>query len=500
MLLLTRTALHALEPAVARQAVHRVHDEVVRLQFEERLDRAHLVRHARAGATARSEHALQLVMVDQQQAPAGDAEAAREHATARLEALDAALALDGFREAHLVGLGRADHDQPRGVGRGRGQALRGLFHAAFEALHRTRVDDQVVARQRGQRQSAPFRAQIVELAQRALMSCRADAQGFGLFLDAQGFDVDEQGVVLEQLGGQHGVCVTYFGGVGGQAQAQLVVTIRRALVGRVEVAQGLDLVLEQLDAQRRVRSERVDVQDVPAQADLARRFGERLAHVAELDQVAQQVTGIHDVALAQRHELLLEVGHRRQGLQQCLHGGHDDARAFVGRTGHRLGQRQSCEGRFARGAALASGQSDRRQPEGRQVRANAFGFGVGRAGDEQPPTSDRRSRCEPRDGERLGRTPEASGGHELLLREQRFELLELGQGAELGRVEHVRGVGVGDGHASSSDSNASNASCAAQLSASLRVRPHAVACGSPFTIARTQKARAWARPRLSTMS
>ena len=70
----------------------------------------------------------------------------------------------------------------------------------------------------------------------------------------------------------------------------------RALGVRRELADRLDLVVEQLDANRMLRGRAVHIDDVTAHGDLSARIGLFRAFVASVDELAQQVVSLDGVA------------------------------------------------------------------------------------------------------------------------------------------------------------------------------------------------------------
>ena len=109
------------------------------------------------------------------------------------------------------------------------------------------------------------------------MAPRLDAQARFALLDAQRLDAHPDARAREQRGQQHAVAVLDAARVGRQAHARLGEVLDAALVERVEGAQRLDLVAQQLDAQRQLGREGVEVEDLAAQADLAGLLGQRRA-------------------------------------------------------------------------------------------------------------------------------------------------------------------------------------------------------------------------------
>ena len=102
----------------------------------------------------------------------------------------------------------------------------------------------------------------------------------------------------------------------------------RALVVDAERRQPVDLVAPQVDAHRGVAGRREHVDDRPSAGELAAVLDELLAAVAEVDEAADQLVGIDDVAVAHDDRL----GGQRPGteaLEQGPHAGDDHARAAL---------------------------------------------------------------------------------------------------------------------------------------------------------------------------
>ena len=507
MLLLAARALHALEAREARHAVHGVHHVVAGLQLEERLDRAHLVVRVHLGRAASAEQTREFAVVDEQRAQAGEAEAARERAEARLDARARRLGDRGERlgqqaaEAVLLGRGLAQDQRARAV-LGRLEQRRGrLAHADRERLHRTRVEIEHARGQALQVERATTFALRGKLQERARVRRRLDAQAGLALLDAQRFDAHEDARAREQRGQQHAVSVLDPARVRRQAHARFVQALDAALVERIEGAQRLDLVAQELDAQRQLGREGIKVEDLAAQADLAGLFRQRRAREAGLHEAREQFARVDALATREHQELALEVGRGRHRLQQRQRRGDDHARPALGRAElalHELETFAHLVGIGARGAAgerLARREERRVEAEELEVVAERSGLGVGRGADE--PRSGRVAREE---GEHAGlrRAPQVAEREGARGVEALDHAHEFGRGVELlgpeGRLR-LRGRCA---HAPALSRSTSSASCAAQLSASLRVRPQPEGKRSPCSSACTRKARACASPRLSS--
>ncbi len=79
-----------------------------------------------------------------------------------------------------------------------------------------------------------------------------------------------------------------------------------ALRQRIDVPNRLDLVAEQLDANRAVALRREDVDDAAADGERAGVVGDVLADVAELDETPREIVAVED--FADGHAQRLEVG------------------------------------------------------------------------------------------------------------------------------------------------------------------------------------------------
>ena len=290
--------------------------------------------------------------------------------------------------------------------------------------------------------------------------------------------------------------------VAGQVDLDALAGLDAALVGGIERAQRLDLVVEQLYAQRQLGGERVQVEDVAAQADFASGLDQRLAHVAEGDEAFEDVLEIDALADFERQEtrvLDARVGHR---LQQREHRRADDPRPRLGRASeclrdldalaHVVGVRVCARA----GEGLARREVRRPEPEGIEVVREQSRFDVGRC-DRDPRTL--RAAHERGEGEGLGAAPQAAGEHATLLPERVDQPLERGGAREWLEVERPGfRVRAHFPFPVSSCSSTNSASCAAQRSASLTVRPQALGKRSPSASAATRKARTWERPRSSS--
>ena len=504
MLLLTRPALHAHEAAEARESVHRVDHVVPGSQLEERLDRPHLVARTLGGAPAGPEDALHLVVVEQHEAPAGHAEALAHEAQGELDALGTALLLQGLRQVVPVGLAVARHEDA-GV---RGRLAEGLgraAHADLEGLHAARLEDQVLPREALEAELLQDLAAVGEPLEGTLVGGGADPQGLRALLDAERLHGHPQGVRGEQLARVRGPGLADLHGVRGEADRHLVVGRRRPLIGRVEGPQGLHLVLEQLDPQGFGGGERIEVEDVAAQAHLPGGLGQRLALVPHAHQAIEQALPVEDLPLLDGEDLALEVLERGQGLEQRDHARHDDARPLLDGPGHAPRQLHAGEGRAAVGA-LAGREGQGLHPELGEVGREGLRLTVGGEHDQGRAVPEVTAGGEVGEDQRLRAAPEPARVHPT--RTARDEVRERGALRELRqstRIQEDGGGGLGcarGGHAgsSSSPSSASRARSAARRSASFKVEPQASGWGVPATTARTRKRGAWASPDSSSSS
>ncbi len=111
-----------------------------------------------------------------------------------------------------------------------------------------------------------------------------------------------------------------------------------ALAQRVEAAQGLELVAEEVQAQRLGLARRVDVDDAAAQRVLARLAHGLRALVAVGREEGHQVPRVQPVARPAGQHPPLERRARRQALQQRAHRGDDEAPAGRWRGVHQAGE------------------------------------------------------------------------------------------------------------------------------------------------------------------
>jgi hypothetical protein len=315
VLLLAVAAPHALEPLEQRQPVHRVHDEVARLQLEERLQRARLVDLFLVREAAHAHHAGQLAVVDDHLRGERQAEALGHRADAHVDALQAAGVREHGAEAVRLGIRLAQHDDLRAGLDQLAQQLRRLLDPARQPLHRARVHIERARRQALQREPPSRVQRLLQLAQRALVRARLDAEPARAILDAQRLDLDEHGAARQQLRRLDAVALFDRPRVGGQRQRGLLERLHARLQVRVEAAQRLDLLVEQLDAQRQVGREREHVEDVPAHADLARLLDQRLPLVARVDQPLEQVLHVERLPDPQHEQAARELFRIRHGLQ-----------------------------------------------------------------------------------------------------------------------------------------------------------------------------------------
>ena len=247
----------------------------------------------------------------------------------------------------------------------------------------------------------------------------------------------------------------------------------------------------------------IDVEDLAAQADLAGLLGERLARVAGCDQALEQALGVE---LLVRRSARASSRSRSSGVGTGCSSESSDATTSRGRRSARTGEaaaRPAVAGARVSGSACAlpardssrAGSHDRARAERREIVDEDSRLGFGR-GDREPRTW---ARCRERgEHERLRRAPQVAAaiGAALPLAASR-RALEVGERAELARSEDAPFARRVAGRPRSRAglrvaSSTSSASCAAQLSASLRVRPHAlgIAFARPPRPRRGTRARA----------
>jgi hypothetical protein len=208
----------------------------------------------------------ELAVVDEHEIRRRHAEAARDVADARLDALDSAGLGEDLPEAMLLGLVLAQDDHARPV------------------AHRVAQD---VGRLEDRRR-APARSACRRSASRAGRLCRssrgcAAASRLRSIMPLRARPTARAGLgaILMRSGS-----ISTHTAVGESSEAAArrarsrsrrrrgtargARALHRALVSGIEAAQRVDLAVEQLDAQRQLAREREDVDDVAAQADLAR--------------------------------------------------------------------------------------------------------------------------------------------------------------------------------------------------------------------------------------
>jgi hypothetical protein len=492
-------------PAKRARPWIRVDDEVAGLQLEERLDRPDPVRGRRLRGGAPAEDPDELRVRDDDEADRGQPEAFRDRADADLDALDLATGLrEDLAEAVLLGRVPAEDDDARAPERGLPQGVRRLPDPDRERLDRPRAEVDL-RRQALEIEARPTRGLLLEPRHRARVSRRADPQAFRAVLDAQRLHVDDDGGAGEEGRRQHARSFLDRARVGRHRHVDARERLDAALVDRVEGAQGLDLVPEHLDAQRPVRGEREHVQDLAAQADLAGLLRERGPRVAGAHEPLEQPFDVELLVHAQGEELALEVLRRRDRLEEREDRGDDDPRPPLGGTGQALRDPQSqpqalgIDVRAARGRrVLPRGEPLRARAERLEVVDELARLRVGRRDDEPGRRGAARER---REHHGLRRSPQAPPGGAPPGREELLESFQPGERRQLARVQdrlpRRRRRVVRIRHTSPRSESTRSASCAAQLSASFRVRPQAPGNCSPSASAAIRNALAWASPRSS---
>jgi hypothetical protein len=212
----------------------------------------------------------------------------------------------------LLGLVLAEHDHARAVLGRLAQRTGRLPHADGERLDRTCVEVEIGPRQALQRDAGELAARRRELHQSPGVRGRLDAEPFGAIFDPQRLDLDPHGRRGEQREREHPAAVLDAARVARERDLAPRMRLDAALIERIEAAQRFDLVAEELDPQRPLRREREDVEDLAAQARLARLLRQRLASESGLDQPLEQAFAV---------ELLMDREHQQVALD--LPGGGD---------------------------------------------------------------------------------------------------------------------------------------------------------------------------------
>ncbi len=102
---------------------------------------------------------------------------------------------------------------------------------------------------------------------------------------------------------------------------RLLLIAEAALRLRRKLADGVDLVAEELQAMRRLCVRRVNVQDAAATAELAGQLDRVGVLVAVLDEPAGQFFEVGRLAAAENAAPCRELGATGDWLKQCLNGG-----------------------------------------------------------------------------------------------------------------------------------------------------------------------------------
>ena len=139
-----------------------------------------------------------------------------------------------------------------------------------------------------------------------------------------------------------------------RAQPDLGDIAERALAQRVEGADALQLVAEQIEAQRLLAAARKDVDDAAAHGVLARLDHGAAAPIAVAGEAREQPRAIDALAGAGGEQAGAEHLGRRQLLQQGVDGGDDQARLLVARLSS---SRASASSRCAMMSALGETRS-----------------------------------------------------------------------------------------------------------------------------------------------
>jgi hypothetical protein len=425
--LLAREALHA---AVDADAVREVHDVVAGVELGQVVERARRDDAPRAAA-AHGPPADELVVVHDDRPAAREGEARREAAGQQRQvgARRAAALGEHLAQALGLGLGVAEHeDQPAFGAPRREPLLLGTRRAAHRAHPQVALG--LAEPQRIEVDARPRR----ELLQRPVDLARRRAQLEGdlreAVLELRRID-HEHGRALGQPRGQAQVARHGPGRRRGrrarlpaERQADRAQRLDRALAVDLEAAQLLDLLVEQLDAHRMVGGPGIDVEDVAAQRELARRGDQAHAREAGVGQACEQRLAVDRRA---RGELEARALGGRQLLEQ--HGAGHDEQAVAGRV--QAGERDEALGAVGgqlgsrREQQLLDGQQHDGQlgeQEGEVEEQRVGGLGRGRDGDRAAAARGERAA-----GERRRAAPGAAQRAPLERLERRCDRRQLAQ-------------------------------------------------------------------------
>ncbi len=436
MLLLAAVALEASQTGETRESVHGVHDEIAGLELEERLDRANSMRRRRSRRSSTAEHSDELAVIHDDEADRRQSESLRDGSDPRFDARDSARLGQDLPEAVLLGCVPAGHDDPRTVERGLPERARSVADPDRERLDGARAEIDLGG-QALQLDLGMSRRELDVTREGARVLRRADAQSFRAVFDAQRLDADDHRALREQRRGEHALAVLDPARIRGHADFDARERFDAALVEWIERAQGFDLLPEHLDPQRQIGSEREEIEDLPAQADLSGLLRERRARVAGRDEPLQKVFGIQPLVQLEMEVVALEVGRRGHGLEEREDRRDDDARTALRGSSESLRRAQPESQRVGVGA---SGPGRRLFARGnplcdRSERGEILGEGLAlRVGRRRREPGSFEAPCELRENERLRRAPQVAGAHTSPRLEQVDQAIELGE-----RLRSARG-------------------------------------------------------------
>ena len=360
-------ARHQLGALEARDAVHRVHDEVAGAELEEALDgaaRDHLpLPHARL-----LRHAGELDVAQRRRLQVRDAEAAADRARQQLDLLggevDALVREDLLQPLALV-VAAAEQQHAALHAADAAQAAGGIGLAgAHGAARRQDLVVEVVARQRTGVDARARPQRVLQFLHRRAQVRRERGEPRDALLDAQRFVGDDQRARRRDVA-QHGAFLV--GVLAAERERVAFVHRQRPLRTRVERADRLQRAVEELQAHGLLGRHREQVDDVAAHAALA--GGEHQRHLPQAGglRLLQHLRAVDGLAGVQFELRARERLRRRDRLQQRLDAAQQ--RRLVG--GVPLQRLLPRAARRRIGLAVVAGllarQHVRRHAEGREV-------------------------------------------------------------------------------------------------------------------------------------
>ena len=324
VLLFSTTTFEPRETLEACEPVDGVNHEVADLQLEEGAQRARAVRPLVSLGLLSAEEAYQLAMVDDEQSirRGWEPEPAPEVSDPELKTWDTTGLFDHLGEAVPLGLVLTQDHDPLTALELLTEHTGCSLGADGEPLDREGLQGVIFSWEALQGDPRPLLGPCFQLHVGLAVLRGLHAQGLGVVLEPQGFDVDEADVLLRELEGEGAIVILRAGIC--HADLQLLVCLCAALVLWIEGPQRLDLFIEELDPQGLSARVEPEGEDVSPDAELSRALDEGLSCVAATREAVLQAGDIELFADSEGEEVPFHALDGSEGREHPLQGGDED--------------------------------------------------------------------------------------------------------------------------------------------------------------------------------